>query len=51
MTTNEKYLIEMIRNSNNPTLALVTAIKIITDFLEQPQSFQEQATVCPQVHV
>ena len=35
MTNNEKELLEMIREHNDPEQALLTAMRIITDFLEK----------------
>ena len=40
MTNNEKELINIIREQNNPEQALLTAVLIIGSFLEQPLSFQ-----------
>ena len=48
MTDNELKLIELIRDHNNPEEAIVTAVNIITSFLEQPQSFEVQAAACLQ---
>ena len=39
MTDNELKLISMIRNSNNPKKAMVTAITTICWYLKQSQSF------------
>lgn len=47
MNTYEKELLKMIEDNKNPEQALSTAVKIITDFLEQHESSQEQAVVCP----
>lgn len=41
MTNNEEKLIEIIRNSDNPN-ALAIAIEIISKFVKQPLSSQEQ---------
>jgi hypothetical protein len=46
MTENELKLIELIRENDNPDEAIVTAVNIITSFLEQPQSFEVQALAC-----
>lgn len=35
MTKNEYELINIIRNSANPTTALITAILVITEFLKE----------------
>lgn len=40
MTNNELELINIIRESENPQDALITAINIITAVLEQPLSYQ-----------
>ena len=42
MTANETELIEIIRNDKDPVEAMITAFKIISDYLAQPQSSQEQ---------
>ena len=36
----ETEIIEMIRNSNDPTAALAEAIKVILCFVEQHESYQ-----------
>ena len=41
MTENEKELIKMIRENDNPEKALMTAAAIITEFLKQHESSQE----------
>lgn len=43
MMTNEAKLLEMVRSSNNPELAIAEAIKVILCFLKQPQ--QPSATL------
>lgn len=40
MTKNEIMLIETIRNHPDPENALAIAIKIISNFLKQPESFE-----------
>lgn len=35
MNANEKELLEMIKNSTDPEAALLTAMRIITEFLEK----------------
>ena len=45
MTDNEYELIKMIRENDNPEEALMTAAKIIIDFLKQHESSVEQAVV------
>lgn len=40
MTENELKLLEVIRESSNPEKALIMAIEIILQFLEQPESFE-----------
>lgn len=47
MTTNEKNLIDLIRNNNDTEKAITTAIGIIVSFLEQPRSSEEQVPACP----
>ena len=51
MTDNEKELINMIRENDNPEEALMTAAVVILGFLKQHESFVEQAPACLQVHV
>jgi hypothetical protein len=46
MTDNELKLIELIRENDNPEEAILTAVSIITSFLEQPQSFEEPTVAC-----
>ena len=41
MTDNEKELINLIRENDNPEQALMTATVIIIDFLKQHESCQE----------
>lgn len=50
MTENELKLIELIRGNDNPEEAIITAVNIITSFLEQPQSFEGQALASLQEH-
>lgn len=40
MTDIEKELINTIRESENPEIALLTAIDIVATFLKQPLSYQ-----------
>ena len=51
MTENEKELISLIRENDNPEQALVTATVIILGFLKLHESSVEQAPVCLQVLV
>ena len=51
MTDNEKELIKLIRENDNPEQALMTAAVIILGFLKQHESFEGQAPVCLQVLV
>ena len=51
MTDNEKELIRMIRENDNPEQALMTATVIILGFLKQHESFAVQAPVCLQALV
>ena len=50
MTNNEKELIHIIRNNDNPAKALETAVAIIADFLKQLESSEAQAAVYPPEH-
>ena len=43
MTENEKELIKMIRENDNPQQALTTAVDTILLFLVQQKSFEAQA--------
>ncbi len=47
MTENEIKLLSLIRSDNNPSEAVVVAIRVISDFLTQPLSFQEASPVVP----
>lgn len=49
MTENEKELIKLIRENDNPEQALLTATVVILDFLTQHESSEEQVPVCLQV--
>ena len=49
MTANEKELIKLIRENDNPEQALMTAAVIILGFLKLHESSEEQAPVCLQV--
>jgi len=40
MSENEIILLDIIRKNENPKQALITAIEIITKYLEQPESFE-----------
>ena len=51
MTDNEKELIKLIRENDNPEQALMTVSVIILDFLKQHESFEVQAPVCLQALV
>lgn len=51
MTDNEKELIQMIRENDNPGRALMTAAVIIIGFLKQRESSEGQAAAVLQVHV
>lgn len=48
MTENEKELIKMIRENDNPEQALMSAAVIIFDFLKQHESYQEASVACLQ---
>ena len=43
MSENEKELLRMIRESENPELALLIAVNTILAYLSQPESFEAQA--------
>lgn len=45
MTNNEKELIDIIRENDNPARALMTAALIVLGFLKQHGSSEEQAVV------
>ena len=47
MTENEMKLIEIIRENDHPEQAIVTAVSIITSFLEQIRSYEGQALDAP----
>lgn len=48
MTENEKELISVIREADDPFKALMLATEIFT-YLKQPLAFEEQAPACPVV--
>ena len=48
MTENERELINLIRENDNPAQALMTASVIILDYLKQYGTFEGQADVCLQ---
>ena len=48
MSETELKLLSMIRENDNPGRAFVKAIEIIIKYLEQLESFEEQAPVCSQ---
>ena len=49
MTENEKELLNMIRENDNPGLALMTATLIVLGYLKQEQSSSGQAPAYPSV--
>ena len=51
MTENEKELIQLIRENDNPTTALMTAAVIVLGYLKQHESSVEQDPVCLQALV
>lgn len=51
MTENEMELIRIIRESDNPSQALMTAAVIVLGFLKQHGSFEVQAVAAPRAHV
>jgi hypothetical protein len=48
MTDNERELIKIIRENDNPKQALTTAVDIILLFLTQQKSFEAQAVAVSQ---
>lgn len=50
MTENEKELIRLIRENDNPGQALMAAAVIILGFLRQHESSEEQAAADLQAH-
>ena len=48
MTDNEKELIQIIRENDNPEQAIVTAVETILSFLKQHESSEVQAAVALQ---
>ena len=51
MTDNERELIKLIRENDNPEQALITAVNTIICYLEQHESSEVQAPVGLQVLV
>lgn len=51
MTENEKELIKLIRENDNPEQALMTATVIILNYLKQHESFPIQVPAYLQVSV
>lgn len=51
MTNNEVKLIELVRGAEDPTKAILTAIEVITLFLKQPRSSEEQRLDSQAEHV
>lgn len=45
MTRNELELLNMIRDHDNPEIAVETALEIIISYLEQHESFEEPSVV------
>ena len=50
MTENEKELVEMIRNSNDPAKAMMAAVDVIVDFLLDLKSQAAPLAKCEQKH-
>ena len=50
MTENQKELIALIRENDNPAQAFMTAMVIVMGYLKQLESSVEQASVGLQVH-
>ena len=51
MTDNEKELIRIIRENDNPEQALMAAAVIVLGFLKQHESFEAQVPACLSVLV
>ena len=51
MTENERELIKLIRENDNPEQAVLVAIEVILEYLTQPGSFEARAAACLQVPV
>ncbi len=51
MTENEKELINLIRENDNPSQALMTAAVIVLGYLKQHGSSEVQAAVAPPARV
>lgn len=49
MTEREAYLLNLIRNHDNPAEALVTAIEIILSFLEHHEQNESASVADPRV--
>lgn len=49
MTDNEKELLDIIREHDDPATAIEVAIKVILGFLKQDEPSQEPPFVYPQV--
>jgi hypothetical protein len=48
MTENQKELIKLIRESQNPEESILTALMCIIDYLKQPESSEVPSSACPQ---
>lgn len=46
LSQNDRELLRMIRENDNPDNALLIATQVILEFLKQPESFEEQAVAC-----
>jgi hypothetical protein len=47
MSKNEMELFKIIYENDDPEQAVLTAIKVFTAFLEQPEAVPELQAVCP----
>ena len=45
--TDEEQLVDIIRTSDNPTEAIMIAVRVILDFLTGQQSQEEEASALP----
>jgi hypothetical protein len=48
MTENEKQLLKLIRENDNPEQALTVAVNTILSFLEQHESYPKPSVACLQ---
>lgn len=46
LSQNDRELLRLIRENDNPDNALLIATQVILEFLKLPESFEEQAVAC-----